>query len=143
MEWSRAGIGMETPTWFLLYPARLFCFERRMKSVRLANYLHQSANAYHPEIREEKQAALPRSIHLSTFCKRSLVCSVAVSVARKRLSGCRPLVKARYGTADVRGVHRNGKQRLVDRHQLPLARFNRCPCALSAVSRSLSVPLLR
>ena len=56
----------------------------------------------------------------STFCIRSLVYSVAVSVARKRLSGCRPLVKARYGTADVRGVYRNGKQRLVDRHLLPL-----------------------
>lgn len=111
---------MEAPTCFLLCPARFFCFERRMKSVRLANYLHQSANAYHPEIREEKQTALPRNIHLSTFCKRSLVCSVTVSVARKRLSGCRPLVKARYGTADVRGVYCNGKQRLVDSHQLPL-----------------------
>lgn len=111
---------METPTCFLLYPARFLYFERRMKGDRLANYLHQSANMYHPEKREEKQAELPRNIYLSTFCIRSLVCSVAVSVARKRLSGCRPLVKARYGTADVRGVHRNGKQRLVDRYQLPL-----------------------
>ena len=79
-----------------------------------------AANAYHPEIREEKQTVLPRGIHLSTFCIRSFVYSVAVSAARKRLSGCRPLVKTRYGTADVRCVHRNGKQRLVDRHQLPL-----------------------
>lgn len=81
---------------------------------------HQPVNKSCPEIREEKQTALPRSIHLSTFCIRSLVCSVAVSGARKWLSGYRPFVKARYGTADVRCVHRNGKQRLVDRHQLPL-----------------------
>ena len=143
---------METPTCFLLYPAWFLYFERRMKGDRLANYLHQSANTYHPEKREEKQAELPRNIHLSTFCIRSLVCSVAVSVARKRLSGCRPLVKARYSTADVRGVHRNGKltvtncrlsQNSVTRSNNLNTRFNRCPCALSAVSRSLSVPLLR